>query len=92
MNRELIEKATESKPCTAIGKIVTSVVTAKRFRPQTPSVEPNQEIQFDFGGPTFDEKGNEVYFLAAVDLFSKYPTACFYDKANGPNVLKFLDM
>ena len=33
-----------------------------------------------------------MYFLAAIDRFCKYLTAYIYDKANGPNVLKFLDM
>ena len=61
-------------------------------RPHTPCDEPNQEKQIDFGGHIFDEKGNEVYFLAAIDRFSKYTTACMYEKANGPNVLKFLEM
>ena len=63
-----------------------------QFNPHIPCVEPNQEIQIDFGGPIVDEKGNEVYFLAAIDRFSKYPTAYIYDKANGPNFSKFLDM
>ena len=75
-----------------IGRNHKSVIPAKQFNPHIPCVEPNQEIQIDFGGPIFDEKGNEVYFLAAIDRFSKNPTACIYDKANGPNVLKFLDM
>ena len=88
MHRELIVKSTECKPCTVIGKNLKSVITAKQFTPHIPCVEPNQEIQIDFGGPIFDEKGNEVYFLAAIDRFSKYPTAYIYDKANGPNVLK----
>ena len=92
MHRELIVKATECKSCTAIGKNLKSVIPAKQFTPHIPCVEPNQETQIDFGGPIFDEKGNEVYFLAAIDRFSKYPTAYIYDKANGPNVLKFLDM
>ena len=92
MHRELIVKATECKPCTAIGKNLKSIIPAKQFTPHIPCVEPNQEIQIDFGGPIFDEKGNEVYFLAAIDRFSKYPAAYIYDKANGPNVLKFLDM
>ena len=92
MHRELIVKATECKPCTVIGKNLKPVIPAKQFNPHSPCVEPNQEIQIDFGGPVFDEKGNEVYFLAAIDHFSKYPTACIYDKANGPNVIKFLDM
>ena len=92
MNRELIVKATECKPWTAIGENLKSVIPAKQFRPHIPCVEQNQEIQNDFGEPTFDERGNEVYFLAAIDRFSKYPTECIYEKANGPNVLKFLDL
>ena len=92
MHRELIVKCTECKPCTVIGKNLKSVIPAKQFTPHIPCVEPNQEIQIDLGGPIFDGKGNEVYFLAAIDRFSKYPTAYFYDKANGPNFLKFLDM
>ena len=75
-----------------IGKNLKSVTPAKQFHPHIPCVEPNQEIEIDFGGPIFDDKGNEIYFLAAFDRFSKYPTACIYDKANGPNVLlKFSD-
>ena len=30
--------------------------------------------------------------LAAIDQCSKNPTACIYEKANGSNFLKFLDM
>ena len=75
-----------------IGKNLKSFIPAKQFNPHIPCVEPNQEIQNDVGGPIFDEKGNQIYFLAAIDRFSKYPTACIYGKANGPNVLKFLDM
>ena len=92
IQRKLIVKANECKPCTVIGKNLKSIIPAKQFNPHIPCVEPNQEVQIDFGGPIFDEKGNEVYFLAAIDRFSKYPTAYIYDKANGPNVLKFLDM
>ena len=56
MNRELIVKATECKTCTAIGKNLKSVIPAKQFRPHIPCVELNQEIQIDFGGPSFDTK------------------------------------
>ena len=94
MHRELFVKATECKPCNVNGNNLKPVIPAKKFHPQIPFVEPNQEIQIDFAGPIFDEKGNEIYFLAAIDRFSKYPTAGtgIYDKANEPNVLKFLDM
>ena len=75
-----------------MGTNLKSAILAKQFRPHIPCDEPNQEIRIDFGGPIFDEKDNEVYFLAAIDRFSNYPTACTYEKADGPNVLKFLDM
>ena len=75
-----------------INKNLKCVIPAKQFHPHVSQFEPNQEIQIDFGGPIFDEKVTEVYFLAAIDRFSKHTTACIYDKANGPNVLKFLDM
>ena len=75
MHRELIVKATECITCTVTSKNLKSVFPAKQFNPHIPCVEPNQEIQIDFGGPIFDEKGNEVYFLAAIDRFSEYPTA-----------------
>ena len=92
MNHELIVKATECKPCTVIGKNLKSVIPAKLVLPQIPCVEPNQEIQIDFRGPNCDEKCSEVYFLAAIDLFPKYSTAFIYEKANAPNILKFLDI
>ena len=91
MHCKPIVKATECKPCTVIGKNLKSVIPAKKFYPHIPCVEPNQEIQIDFGGPISDEKVNE-FFLAAIDRFSKYPTTCIYEKANEPNVLRFLDM
>ena len=37
------------------------------------------------------KKGNEIYFLAATDRFSKYPTTGIYEIANSPNVLKILN-
>ena len=92
MKRELIVKATECKTCTTIGNNLKSVIPAKQFRPRIPYVEPNQEIQIDFGGAFFGEKGNVVFFIAARDHFSKYPTSCIYEKANRPDALKFLDM
>ena len=92
MNRQLIVKKTECKLCTVIDKNLKSVVPAQQFRPHVLCVEPNQEIQIHFRCPIFDDECNKVYFLAAIDRFSKCPIACLYVKANGPNVVKFLDM
>ena len=71
MNRDCIVRSTVCKPLTAIGKHPKSVILAKQFQPHTPCAEPNLEIQNDFGGRIYDEKGDEIYFLAAIECFFK---------------------
>ena len=56
-----------------------------------PCVETNQEIQIDFGGPIVDGQGREVYFLACIDRFSKFPSLKLYNNANAINVEHFLN-
>ena len=92
MYRKLIVRLTQFKPCTAIDKNLISVIPTEPFHPHIPCAEPNQETQIDFGGPTYGEKGNEIYFLAALDGFSKYLTAYPFDNANGPISMRFLEM
>ena len=36
-------------------------------------------------------KSSRYLFTACIDRFSKFPSVEVFDKANGPNVLKFLD-
>ena len=42
-------------------------------------------------GPIIDGPGREIYFLACIDRFSKFPTLKLYNNANGPNIEKFLN-
>ena len=41
-------------------------------------------------GPIFDGQGREVYFLACIDRFSKFPTLKLVTNENGPNIETFL--
>ena len=91
MHREILNKAAQCKPCTDIGKNLKPVVPAFEWKLLLQCTEPNEEIQVDFGGPITNEKDQDISFLACTDRFSKYPTVEVFDKANGPNVLKFLD-
>ena len=91
MHREILNKVAQCKPCTDIGKNPKPVVPASKWKPLQTCKEPNEEIQIDFGGPVTNEKDQDVYFLACIDRFSKFPTVEVFEKANGPNVLKFLD-
>ena len=71
--------STESKPCTAIDKNLKSVTPAKHFQLHIPCAEPNQDIQIDFVRTIFDEKGNEIYLLSAINRLSKFPTTGIYE-------------
>ena len=52
--------------------------------------EPNREIQLDFAGPIKSKSRGDVYFLVAVDHFSKWPTAKICKNTDTRTVLKFL--
>ena len=91
MNRDLLFRAIECKPCTAIGKNLKSMIPAKQFQAHKPFIVPIQEIQIDFAGPIYNEKDHEIYILTCIDRFSKYTFAEIFDNANASNVIKFLD-
>ena len=77
-------------PCTDIGKNLKPIIPKSKWYPHKACQEPNEEIQIDFGGPITKEKDKDIYFLACIDRYSKYPTVRIFEKANGTNVVKFL--
>ena len=91
MHPEIPNKVAQCKPCTDIGKNLKPIVSASKWKHLLNCPEPNEEIQIDFGGPITKEKDQDIYFPVCIDRFSKYPTVEVFDKANGPNVIKFLD-
>ena len=64
INRDLINKSKTCRPCTEFVKNLKSINPKSHWAPLPQCSEPNEEIQLDFGGPTIDGKGREVYFLA----------------------------
>ena len=67
-----------------------SIIAANKWAPLKLCKFPNEEIQIDLGGPIYNEKNQEVYFLACIDRFSKFPTAETFDRANADDILIFL--
>ena len=72
------------------GKNLKSLIPASKWAPLKLCKIPNEEIQIDFGGPIYNEKNKEVYFLACIDRFSKFPTPEVFDRANADNILQFV--
>ena len=90
INRDLINKSKTWRPCTEFGKNLKSLIPKTKWSPLKPCVEPNEEIQVDFGGPIIDGQGREEYFLACIDRFSKFPTLKLCNNANATNIENFL--
>ena len=90
MHRDIISKTAKCNPCVKIGKNLKSIIPASKWAPLKLCKVPIEEIQIDFGRNIYNEKNQEVYFLACIDRFSKFPTAEVFDRANADNILKFL--
>ena len=90
MHRDIVTKTAKCNPCVKIGKNLKSIIPANKWAPLKLCKVPNEEIQIGFGGPIYNEKNQEIYFLACIDRFSKFPTAEVFDRANADNILKFL--
>ena len=90
MHRDIAKKTAKCNSCVKIGKNINSIIPAKKWAPLMLCKVPKEEIQIDFGGPIYNEKNQEIYFLACIDRFSKFPTAEVFDRANADNILKFL--
>ena len=91
MHREILNKSAQCKPSTEIRKNLKPVAPSSNWKPLLNCSEPNEEIQLDFGCPITSEKDQDIHFIACFDRFSKYPRVEVLEKANGPNVIKFLD-
>ena len=67
------------------------IVPANKFKPLTPCVEWNEEIQVDFAGLIYDGQKKEIYILVCIDRFSKYSSAKIVKKnPNATNSERFL--
>ena len=55
------------KNCRDEDKILKVVTYKKKYTTLSATVEPNEEMQIDFGDPLPDERDKEVYILAGFD-------------------------
>ena len=91
INREILNKAAQCKPCTDIRKNLKPIVPASKWKLLLNCSEPDEEIQIDLFCSITKEKDQDLHFLAFFDRFSKYPTVKVFDKAKWLNVIKLLD-
>ena len=63
MHRDLLSKTAKCNPCVKIGQNLKSINSSSKWAPFKLCKVPNEDIQLDFGGPIYNEKNQEVYFL-----------------------------
>ena len=75
--------AQNCKHCTEQGKNLKPIG-------MEPVVEPNEEVQLDFAGPLSDELNRDAYILAAMDKWSKFPTAKVVSNTTADIAIQFM--
>ena len=71
IHRDLLAKASECKACKQIVKNLKLVIPHSEWSPLPNCIEPNDEIQIEFGGPIIIEKIIEQNFIANLDRYTK---------------------
>ena len=90
MHRDIVTKRAKCNSCVQISNNLKSLIPANKWAPLKLCKVLEEEIQIDFWGPIYNEKNQEVFFLACIDRFSEFPSAEVFDRANADNILKSL--
>ena len=90
MYREIRDISENCPSCRAAGKNPKIQIPLTEIKRLELSTEPNQDIRLDFAGPIKLKTRGDVYILAAIDRFSKWPIAQICKNTDTRTVIKFL--
>ena len=93
IHRTIALRAENCKQCLDQGKNLKPIISKSELGTLLKLSEPNEELQIDFAGPIVDTKNNnnEHYILAAVDRFSRYPSALVHTNCDTQTAIEFLN-
>ena len=93
IHRTIALRAENCRQCLDKGKNLKPVIPKSGLGALPMLSEPNEELQLDFAGPILDMKNNnnEHYILAAVDRFSRYPSAVVHTNCDTQTAIDFLN-
>ena len=93
IHRTIALRAENCKQCLDQGKNLKPIISKSKLGTLPKLSEPNEELQIDFAGPIGDTKNNnnEHYILAAVDRFSRYPSALVHTNCDTQTAIEFLN-
>ena len=90
MHRGIVNLAEECRSCTRYVMNVKYLIPKNASKPLPLLTQPSQEVQLDYAGPLENHRGKKIYFLAAIDIFSKFPSVKVTKSTSGKCTVKFL--
>ena len=91
IHRELVILTQNGKLCIKIGKSLNPVIS-KSTTSQLPTLnKPNEDVRFDFARPIPDGHLKNLYLIASVGRYSRYPHAKVYHNCDGDTAIKYLE-
>ena len=93
IHRTIALRAENCRQCLDQGKNLKPIIPKSKLGQLPKLSQPNEEIQLDFAGPIVDRKNpnNEHYILAAVDRFSRIPSAVVHTNCDAQTAIEFLN-
>ena len=93
IHRTIALRAENCRQCLDQGKNLKPIIPKSGLGALPKLSEPNEELQLDFAGPILDMKNNDIehYILAAVDRFSRYPSAVVHTNCDTKTAIEFLN-
>ena len=88
--RNNVSISKNSIQCTKLGKSLKPMSNSNSAKPLPILNAPNLELQLDYAGPFSDDEGKQIYILAAIDRYSKFPSVMLTRSTGAKNIIKFL--
>ena len=85
MNKDIVNLAEECRSCTRYGKKIKYLIPKNSSKPLPLLTQPGQEVQLDR-----KSQRKKIYFLVAIDRFSKFPSVKVTKSTSGKCTVKFL--
>ena len=91
LSRQIVENCEECRERSFYSKNLKLVKTFHTAQLLPNLTGPNQGLQLNFAGPILGDKGVNIFLLAAIDCFSKFPSVLITKTTGAKKVTKFLE-
>ena len=86
--KDIAEKANNCLTCFRTGKNLKCMLPKTEINTLPKTGKVGEEVQMDFAGPFFDEKGKKRFTALAIDNCTRWPFAIVCKKCNNDSALK----